>query len=71
MPAVLFRELVCTQEGKMLRLRRLQAYSYYFISSGVEVELQTRVNDTLTHRYENNAIKPGDSSAFFEKEKKK
>lgn len=64
-------ELVCTQRGKMLRLRQLQAYSYYLISSGVEVELQTRVNDTLTHRYGNNAIKPGDSSAFFEKGKKK
>lgn len=70
MRAVIFRELVCTQKGKMLRLRQLQAYSYSFISSGVEVELQTWANDTLTHRYENNAIKPGDSFAFFEKEKK-
>lgn len=44
---------------------------YYFISSGLEVELQRRVSDTIIHRYENNATEPEIPLPFVKRRKKK
>lgn len=43
---------------------------HYFISSGLEVELQRRVSDTIIHRYENNATEPEIPLPFVKRRKK-